>query len=95
MHSAVWTRRRWLKTLAGSLLLAPRLPALATPARLPRAFHLSLSPEVAAGDDELLAMARDAGVRAVWLAGFFYGHRPYSLDLMSIFLDVMQQSSIR
>jgi hypothetical protein len=70
------------------------MPALSMAERRTRAFHLSLSPEVAAHDDELLAMARDADVRAVWLAGFFYGHRPYSSDLLRRALQRVERTGM-
>ena len=42
-----------------------------------RDFHLCLTPPVIESEPELLDLARAAGVETVWLAGFFYGFRPY------------------
>ncbi|MCC6234636.1 MAG: hypothetical protein IT580_18480 [Verrucomicrobiales bacterium] len=50
--------------------------------RVVRTFHLCLAPDVVVGDPELLRTVRQAGVGTVWLAGFLYGHRPYSDELL-------------
>ena len=34
------------------------------------------------GDAELLEIVHEAGVSTVWLAGFFYGHKPYPEELL-------------
>jgi len=50
------------------------------PAR--RSFHVCLSPSIVEGEPQLLEVVRDAGASVVWLAGFFYGHRPFSDELL-------------
>ena len=75
MHA---TRRQWLKrtTLSGLALAALPPAAWARGAR--RSFHVCLSPTVVASDPELLETVRAAGVNAVWIAGYFYGHWTFS-----------------
>ncbi len=46
----------------------------------PRRFHLCLAPDAFDRDPQLLPTIRDAGVHAVWLAGFCYGHWPWPLE---------------
>jgi hypothetical protein len=45
-----------------------------------RRFHLCLSLDALERDPALLPTIRAAGVDAVWLAGFFYGHWPASVE---------------
>ncbi|MCZ7634880.1 MAG: twin-arginine translocation signal domain-containing protein [Verrucomicrobia bacterium] len=71
------SRRDWLKASAAAGALLPALPLLAADRGQVRAYHLCLTPAVVEQDLELLRMIRDAGVSAVWLAGFFYGHQPF------------------
>lgn len=59
---------------------APLLPVSVASARRTRSFHLCLAPDVVVGDPELVDAVGRAGVRTIWLAGFLYGHRPYSDD---------------
>ncbi len=75
-------RREWLKTVTAAGLLASALPAVAARNRRARSYHVCLSPEIVAQDADLLRRIRDAGVSTVWLAGFFYGHRPFAADLL-------------
>ena len=62
--------------------LAPVPPTIRANARTARSFHLCLAPDVVVGDPELVDTVRRAGVGTIWLAGFLYGHRPYSDDLL-------------
>lgn len=82
MHPPSCSRRAWLQSVALASVLAPVLPARAGRSRDVRRFHVCLSPPIVDGDLELLRIVRDAGVGTVWLAGFFYGHRPYPDDLL-------------
>ena len=82
MNSHHWSRREWLESLAAAGVLAPVLPALAGGARAVRSFHVCLSPAVVESEPGLLPILRDAGVSTVWLAGYFYGHQPFSADLL-------------
>ena len=43
-----------------------------------RSFEVCLTPDALERDPQLLPVLRDAGVTTVWLAGFFYGHWPFS-----------------
>ena len=74
----LWSRRLWLKHTLASGLAVMALPPLAWGARAQRSFHVCLSPLVVESEPELLELVRGAGVNAVWLAGFFYGHKPFS-----------------
>ncbi|MFA6560405.1 MAG: hypothetical protein WCV00_00690 [Verrucomicrobiia bacterium] len=77
-----WSRRSLLKTgcAAGLGWLMPPLNLSAAGAGGPRRFHLCLAPDAFDRDPQLLATIRDAGVNAVWLAGFCYGHWPWPLE---------------
>jgi len=78
MKPHLWTRRQWLGQTLASGLAVTALPPLAWGGRDKRSFHVCQSPPVVEAQPELLEAVRRAGVSAVWLAGFFYGHRPYT-----------------
>ncbi|HOC56673.1 MAG TPA: hypothetical protein PKI20_13705 [Verrucomicrobiota bacterium] len=78
MKPHLWTRRQWLRQTVASGLAMTALPPLAWGGRDKRSFHVCLSPPVVEAEPELLEAVRRAGVSAVWLAGYFYGHRPYT-----------------
>lgn len=71
------SRRDWLKASAAAGALLPTLSLLAADRGQVRSYHVCLTPAVVEQDAELLRMIRDTGVSAVWLADFFYGHRPF------------------
>ncbi len=74
---ATCSRRRWLTTIAGAALAFPFTGiARPSPARR-RDYHVCLAPPLIESEPELLEIVRAAGVDTVWLAGFFYGFRPY------------------
>ncbi len=75
-------------------MLAPVFPALAERARGVRSFHVCLSPAVVTSDPGLLQTVRDAGVTTVWLAGFFYGHRPFPDDLLRHARDRVERAGM-
>lgn len=63
--------------MAGAALAAP-LMGYAKPSQSQRRdFHVCLAPPIIEREPELLEIVRAAGVDTVWLAGFFYGFRPY------------------
>ena len=82
MNHPNWSRREWLKTLSTAGVLAPVLPALGGYAKAIRSYHACLAPAVVENDPELVDTVRQAGVSTVWLAGYFYGHQPYSDNLL-------------
>ena len=83
MEPHPWTRRRWLKHILVSGLAVMALPPHAWSGRARRSFHVCLSPSVVESEPELLELVRGAGVSTVWLAGFFYGHRPFPDEQLS------------
>ena len=46
-----------------------------------RTFDVCLNPDALEADPSLLPAVHTAGVSAVWLPGFFYGHWPYPLNV--------------
>ncbi len=81
-----WTRRAALKTigLAGGACLFQPAALLADNRAAARQFHVCLSTEAIQRDPELLPAVRRAGVGAVWLAGFCYGHWPYDIPSLRV-----------
>lgn len=77
-----WTRRRWITRTLASGLAVTALPPQAWARPAGRSFHVCLSPPIVDADPELLELVRGAGVNTIWLAGFFYGHRPYPDELV-------------
>jgi hypothetical protein len=77
-----WSRRDLLKAgcTAGLAWLTPSQTLSAASAGGPRRFHLCLAPDALDRDPELLSTIREAGVNAVWLAGFCYGHWPWTVE---------------
>lgn len=85
--SPPWTcsRRAWLTRVTSATLPALAFaPAQATahPRSPVRSFDVCLVPPLVVGDPELVETVRQAGIRTVWLAGYFYGHRPYPEELL-------------
>lgn len=78
------SRRTFLKASAAAGAASFLRPATARAAApvvgAARSFHACLAPDVIERKPELLKTVRDAGVSAVWIATFFYGHWPYSLE---------------
>ncbi|MEK7677016.1 MAG: hypothetical protein AAB676_14385 [Verrucomicrobiota bacterium] len=79
---AICSRRRWLATVAGVALVVPFVGVAKPPAARRRDYHVCLAPSVVEQEPELLDVVRAAGVDTVWLAGFFYGFRPYPPEQM-------------
>lgn len=82
VHSPSCSRRQWLRNAAAAAALAPVLPALGAVTRPVRSYHVCLAPPVVCDQPDLVDIVRRAGVQTVWLAGYFYGHHPYSDDLL-------------
>ena len=78
MDPRLWNRRSWLNSTLVSGLALAAWPLNAWSRSPRRSFHVCLSPAIVEGDPQLLEVVREAGVNTVWLAGFFYGHRPFS-----------------
>lgn len=83
MRTGALTRRDWLKTLAAAGVATTFLPARAATTRATRDFHVCLAPDLVVRDAELVEIVRSAGVGTVWLAGYFYGYKPYPMDLLA------------
>jgi len=81
---ALISRRSFLKAgaVAGaSSCFRPATARAAAPsARAARSFHVCLAPDAIERKPELLKTVREAGVSAVWIAAYFYGHWPYPLE---------------
>jgi len=74
------SRRRWLTAVAGAALAVPFVGLAQPPAVRRRNYHVCLAPPLIIREPELLDLVRAAGVDTVWLAGFFYGFRPYPTE---------------
>jgi len=74
------SRRRWLTALASAALAVPLVGFAKPPASRRRDYHVCLAPPIIEREPELLEIVRAAGVDTVWLAGFFYGFRPYPTE---------------
>jgi len=89
------SRRRWLATVAGAALAAPFLGAGPRPSARRRDYHLCLAPPIIEREPELLDLVRAAGVNTVWLAGFFYGFRPYPPAQISLAQQLVGRAGLR
>ncbi|NOS68976.1 MAG: hypothetical protein HOP33_03515 [Verrucomicrobia bacterium] len=74
------SRRRWIAAVASATLAVPFVGIARPSTTRRRDFHLCLAPPLIEREPELLDIAREAGVETVWLAGFFYGFRPYPTE---------------
>ena len=74
------SRRRWLTTVAGAALAVPFVGIAQPRPSQHRDYHVCLAPPLIEREPELLDLVRAAGVETVWLAGFFYGFRPYPTE---------------
>lgn len=74
------SRRRWLAGVCSAALAAPFVGYAKPSGSRRRDFHVCLAPPVVESEPELLDIVRAAGVETVWLAGYFYGFRPYPTE---------------
>ncbi|MEI2724838.1 MAG: hypothetical protein V9H26_15215 [Verrucomicrobiota bacterium] len=74
------SRRRWLTAVAGAALAVPFVGIAQPRTSRRRDYHVCLAPPIIEREPELLEIVRAAGVDTVWLAGFFYGFRPYPTE---------------
>ncbi len=74
------SRRRWLTAVAGAALAVPFVGIAQPGISRRRDYHVCLAPPIIEREPELLDIVRAAGVDTVWLAGFFYGFRPYPTE---------------
>jgi hypothetical protein len=88
------SRRDWLQTVAAASLV-PVLPGLASTTRAGRDFHVCLAPPIVTSDEELVETVRQAGVSTVWLAGFLYGNKPYTDELIQRAHAVVERAGMR
>lgn len=89
------SRRRWLAALA-SATLAGSFPSYGKPPPARRRdFHLCLAPPLIEREPELLEIVRAAGVETVWLAGFFYGFRPYPREQLIRAQQLVARAGLR
>lgn len=95
MRTNDYSRREWLQRMAAAGWLTPLWAAAARSSRSVRSYHVCLSPPVVESDSELLEIVRRAGVEAVWLAGYFYGHQPYAEDLLRRARDRVERSGMQ
>ncbi len=70
-----------MTTVAARLGAAWPCVAQETPS-LPRRYNVCLAADAIERDPELLSIVQKAGIDAVWLAGFFYGHWTYSIETL-------------
>jgi hypothetical protein len=89
------SRRNLLKSgcAAGLGWLLPSLESFAA-AGNPRQFHLCLAPDAFDRDPELLATVREAGINAVWLAGFCYGHWHWPVEKLRATRAKLEQAGL-
>lgn len=84
---ALISRRSFLQAGAAagtaSWLRPATARASAPSAKDVRSFHVCLAPDAIERSPELLKTVREAGVSAVWIAAYFYGHSPYSRELIA------------
>lgn len=90
-ESTLLCRREWLRRVSAALGLAGWTEVGSRPRGRVRSYHLCLNPSVVVTDAELVSTVAAAGVDTIWLAGFFYGHRPYSTDLLKRAVSVVRR----
>ena len=91
---SLWTRRQWLRTAAAGGVLAPLAGAAASGNHGTRRFHVCLSAGIVESDPALLDLVHEAGVEAVWLAGFFYGYQAFPLDQLQRARERVQRAGM-
>jgi hypothetical protein len=79
------TRRRCIGLTSMFSLGSAVLPwhSWAGQAAIAREYHVCLNPETILQDSDLPVSLARAGVSCVWLAGFFYGHWPWPIEILS------------
>ena len=63
-------------------------------AAIAREYHVCLNPETILQDPDLPVSLAHAGVSCVWLAGFFYGHWPWPIEILTRARDRLRMTGI-
>src|SRR3954469_11850687 len=87
------TRRDFLATTS-AVTLAAWGSRLSADEKSVRSYHVCLAADVIAKTPEILKTVHDAGCSHVWIAGFFYGHWPYSKDMLRSCKEKIEQAGM-
>ncbi|HEY5913109.1 MAG TPA: hypothetical protein VJA21_21170, partial [Verrucomicrobiae bacterium] len=91
------SRRQSIKLVAAGAVTAGLVPwnAWARRSVNGREYHVCLSPAAVLQDPPFVDTLARAGVSCVWLAGFFYGHWPWSMESLSKARDVLRRAGLQ
>lgn len=59
-----------------------------------RRFSVCLGPDAIARDPELIPTIQAAGIRTIWMGGFFYGHWPYPVEQLEATRRRLEQAGL-
>lgn len=91
----MFSRRAWLKAVSFSGALMRSMSAVDARSHIVRNYNLCVAPNVVVSSPELLDTIARAGVGTIWLAGFFYGHRPYPDGLLRRAVSVAEARGMK
>ena len=91
------TRRESLKLAASATLATGFMPwhSWGRRATNSRDYHVCLSPQAVLEDPQFADVLAQANVSCVWLAGFFYGHWPWSLEQFGKAREVLRRAGLQ
>jgi len=94
-----FSRRTFMKSCAAGFGAAampfhPAMTCCAAAPALERRYHLSAGVEALESSPDLLATAVQAGVHEIWLAAFFYGHWPYSMEKLATWRERIEKAGL-
>ncbi len=90
------TRRRSIELTAALSLSGVLFPWQVWARRTTRAreYHVCLNPQAVLQDPDFTALLVRSGVSCVWLAGFFYGHWPWSIETLARARDTLRRAGL-
>ncbi len=88
------TRRESIRLMAGATFASGFIPWDFQDSRTKRDYHVCLSPQQVLDDPDFPRLLRSSGVSCVWLAAYFYGHWPWSLQTLQSARDRLERAGL-
>ncbi|NLH74380.1 MAG: hypothetical protein GX456_15110 [Verrucomicrobia bacterium] len=95
LNIALFSRREWIKAMSAAAVMAGYVTFAEPQRKGVRSYHRCLAPNIVTSDQQLVETVAAAGIDTIWLAGFFYGHRPFSDDLLKRAMAVVQRHGMK
>lgn len=89
------SRRSFIGSSLAGLVFFPSFPSIAKNiSSPPRKYHVSISLDALEHEPELFEIFKNAGVSAVWIGGYFYGHWYYKPEAIKAWKEKFENAGI-